>query len=99
MHGYVSFHRRMVLLAYHRFLAADRSLQKAQAAALAWISEPSSKKTLLLGDPGSRVRVLHERRDRALARLKLLRQALENEKTRKRQRGPRHIFFIEARPR
>ncbi len=98
MHGYVGIHRRTVLQAYHRFLAADRSLQKAQSAALVWIAEPSSQKAMLMGDTGSQVRRLHERRDRALERLTLLRQALDQEKKRKRQESRQSVLFLEMRP-
>ena len=98
MHGYVGIHRRTVLQAYHRFLAADRSLQKAQSAALVWISEPSSQKAMLMGDTGSRVRRLHERRDRALARLRLLWQTLDQEKKRKRKRSQQSVLLLEMRP-
>lgn len=98
MHGYVGIHRRTVLQAYHRFLAADRSLQKAQSAALVWISEPSSQKAMLMGDTGSRVRRLHERRDRALARLRLLWQAIDQEKKRKRQMFRQSVLFLEMCP-
>jgi hypothetical protein len=98
MHAYVGFHRRMVLLAYHRFLAADRSLQKAQSAALSLISRPVSQKMMLLGDPGSRMRKLHERRDRALVRLKMLRQVLHEDQKSKRQRPTQNLLFCEMRP-
>jgi len=98
MHGYVGIHRRTVLQAYHRFLAADRSLQEARSATLAWISGPSSQKTMLMGNTGSRVRRLYERRDRALERLTLLRQALNQEKKRKRQIFRRNILLLEMRP-
>ncbi len=97
MHAYTEIHRRMVLNAYHRFLAADRSLQKAQSAALSWIPEPAAQKTMIMGDPGSRVRQLHDRRDRALARLTLFRQALSEDQRGRRIRKPR-VLLIEARP-
>jgi hypothetical protein len=76
MHQYAEFNRRMVLQAYHRYLSADRSLQLAQSEALSYFPELGSRKTMLLGDPGSRLRQLVEHRDRALARLALLRAAL-----------------------
>ena len=98
MHGYVGIHRRTVLQAYHRFLAADRSLQEARSAALVWNSGPSSQKTMLMGDTGSRLRRLHERRDRALERLALLRQTLDQEKRKKRKSSQRSVLLLEMRP-
>ena len=77
MHQYAEFDRRMVLQAYHRYLSADRSLQLAQAEALSYFPELGSRKTMLMGDPGSRLRQLVQRRDRALARLVFLRAALK----------------------
>ena len=98
MHGYVGIHRRTVLQAYHRFLAADRSLQEARSAALVWNTERPPQKTMLMGNTGSRVRRLYERRDRALERLTLLRQALNEEKKRKRQLFRRSVLLLEMRP-
>lgn len=96
MHGYADFYRRLVLLAYHRFLTADRSLQKAQSDALTWMPERASQKTMLLGDPGSRVRRLHERRDRALARLGLLRQALDKAQMGKGQKRRLRVLLTQT---
>lgn len=98
MHGYVGIHRRTVLQAYHRFLAADRSLQEARSAALVWTSERPPQKAMLMGNTGSRVRRLYERRDRALERLTLLRKALIQEKKRKRQMFRQSVLFLEMRP-
>ena len=50
-----------------------------------------------MGDTGSRVRQLHERRDRALARLRILWQTLDQEKKRKRKRSQRSVLLLEIR--
>jgi len=47
------------------------------------------------GDPGSRIRRLYERRDRALARLSLARQALAEAQDRLRKRRSRPVYLIE----
>jgi hypothetical protein len=76
MEGYLEAERRFLLEAYRRYLRADRALQAALAAAVIWFPERAPRKTLPIGNPGSRMRRLHERRDRALARLMLARQEL-----------------------
>ena len=97
MHGYDDTHRRMVLLAYHRFLMADRSFQEAQSDAFTWFPGSASRKKMLMGDPGSRVRGLFERRNRALARLRLVRQALRDERKRSQKRHRPGVILLEAR--
>jgi hypothetical protein len=90
VHRFVGIHRRAVLIAYQRFQAADRLLSEAQSAALVWFPETIANKTMLMGDPGSRLRRRLEQRDRALARLNLLKQALKEARARKKQgeKGP-----------
>lgn len=90
MHRFVGIHRRAVLIAYQRFQAADRLLSEAQSAALVWLPETIAKKTILMGNPGSRLRRRLEQRDRALARLNLLKQALKDARAREKQgeKGP-----------
>ncbi len=53
---------------------------------------------MLMGDTGSRLRRLHERRDRALERLALLRQTLDQEKRKKRKSSQRSVLLLEMRP-
>ncbi len=94
MHGYLEAHRRILFKAYRRYLAADSALQSARSAALIWLPEAPARKTMLIGDPGSRVRQLCERRDRALTRLKLARQALKEAEIRSRNKRARVVRLI-----
>jgi hypothetical protein len=86
MHEHLEVQRRILIVAYRRYLAADQALQAARTAALVWFPEAPPRNTMLIGDPGSRIRRLHDRRERALARLALARQELEAAQRRAQQR-------------
>lgn len=82
MDEHLEVQRRILIVAYRRYLVADQSLQAARAAALSWFPEAPPRSNMLIGDPGSRIRRLLDRRDRALARLYLARRELEAAKSR-----------------
>lgn len=63
--------RRALLIFYRRYLAADRAWRLAQAEAVSWFPAQFRPAVPPIGDPGSKLRRLHDRRDRALARLKV----------------------------
>lgn len=92
MYGRLEARRRILFVAYRRYLTADRALQRARTNALSWFPEPPARGTMLIGDPDSRIRRLYESRDRALARLTLVRRALEEAKG---GRGKRTQLLIE----
>lgn len=77
MHEHLVVQRRVLIIAYRRYLAADEALQSARLAAQSWFPEAPRRGPMLIGNPGSRMRQLHDRRDRALARLVLARQELK----------------------
>jgi hypothetical protein len=77
MHEHLDVQRRVLIMAYRRYLAADQALQTARIGALRWFPEAPQRGTTLIGDPGSSIRRLNDQRDRALARLTLARQELE----------------------
>jgi hypothetical protein len=58
--------RRALAVFYRRYLVADRALRLAQGEALSWFPRGSRPSVPPIGDPGSPVRRLHDRRDRAL---------------------------------
>ncbi len=97
MHRSVTGHRRVLVAAYHRYLAADRALAHATDAAVTWFPEPPGRGRMLIGDPGSRIRALYERRDRAMARLALVHRALREAERRSRSRSARRILLIAMR--
>lgn len=91
MHADLEARRRVLIAAYRRFLAADRDLQAAQSNARRWFRQMPAKQTELIGDPGSRIRALTDRRDRALAHLSLAMAALEEARRRVRLRSVRIV--------
>jgi hypothetical protein len=78
----LEIHRRVLVRSYRRYLAADRSYQAAIAQAATWFPVVESKGVIMIGDPGSAIRRDYERRDRALARLRLARSLLEEARLR-----------------
>lgn len=89
--------RRILIAAYRRYLAADRALQSARGAARVWCPETPVRGVALIGDPGSRVRRLYERRERALARLTIARSALDDARQASHTPAPLRIRLIDLR--
>lgn len=94
MHRQLEAHRRFLILAHQRYFAADRALETARSTARSWFPEALARSTTLIGDPGSRVRHLYERRDRARARLALVHQALEESQDRIRRHNRQAVYLI-----
>ena len=61
--------RRAVLIIYRRYVAADRAWRLAQREARSWFPAAARPTVPPIGNPGSRVRDLHDRRERALDQL------------------------------
>lgn len=93
MHRHLEPQRRVLVIAYQRYLAADRALQSARSNAMSWLPKAPSRHTSLIGDPGSHIRRLYEHHDRALARLALAREALEEAESRMRKRRRRTVYL------
>ena len=74
--------RRALLIFYARYLVADRAWRLAQAEAMSWFPVQFRPAVPPIGDAGSRLRELHDRRDRALARLKAAHQKLASSRKR-----------------
>jgi hypothetical protein len=92
-------YRRVLIKAYHDYLSADCSLQIATQTAEAWMRIRPERRVLLIGDPGSPIRQLYEKRERALARLMRLRDALKEAEVQfarqdAQKRGTRVFRFI-----
>lgn len=104
MHEGMENQRRILIIAYRRYLVADRALKAARRAALVWFPDLPPKSAMLIGDPGSPIRRLHDRRQRALARLVLVRQELKTAQGRALPRQGKaplasaQVTRIEARP-
>ena len=74
--------RRALLLAYRRYFEADRAFVVAAREARAWFPIGEAPPRWTIGQPGSRLRALHDRRERALQRLQVARQKLEHARLR-----------------
>jgi hypothetical protein len=78
--------RRALAVFYHRYLAADRAFRLARREALSWFPSGSRPAVTPIGNPGSPIRRLHDRRDRALQQLIVARTILDEAR---RQSAPR----------
>ena len=59
----INFRRRTLLVFYSRYLNADRALRLAQEEALSWFPQDARPLVPPIGNPGSRIRRLYDRRD------------------------------------
>jgi hypothetical protein len=83
--------RRVLVKFYRRYVAADRAWVLETRSAAAWLPEAPPGKLALIGNPGSRVRRLYDRREEALERLLAARAKLE---TARRRQAARTILLI-----
>lgn len=61
--------RRALRIIYRRYLVADRAWTLAQQDAQSWFPVRERPAVSPIGDPGSRIRRLHDRRERAVEQL------------------------------
>jgi len=98
MHRDIETNRRVLLLAYRRFLEVDRAWDMALREVNSWFPSASRVGRSTLGNPGSPIRRLHDQRHRAIAQLEAAYQKLEIAKKRmsaKRQKTQTEaILFI-----
>jgi hypothetical protein len=83
--------RRVLVKFYRRYVAADRAWVLETRSAATWLPEAPPGKLALIGNPGSRVRRLYDRREEALERLLAARAKLE---TARRRQAARTILLI-----
>jgi hypothetical protein len=79
---------------YRRYVTADREWVIETRSAVAWLPETHSEKLALIGNPGSRVRRLYDRREAALDRLHAARQKLEAARRRMEARERRRVVLL-----
>jgi hypothetical protein len=70
-------YRRVLQIYYRRYLRAERALRIAQNEAASWLPTKQHRMVLLIGNPGSRMRELYERRNRAMEQLSLVQQEFD----------------------
>jgi hypothetical protein len=77
MQSDLDLQRRVLVKLYRRYVTADREWVIETRSAVAWLPEAPPEKLALIGNPGSRVRRLYDRREAALDRLHAARAKLE----------------------
>lgn len=77
MHPDIRPRQRLLVRCWVRFVAADSAFRQAEQDAMGWFPRPQQKHIMHIGDPGSPVRRLYERRERAMLRLATARMKLE----------------------
>ena len=78
--------RRALVVFYRQFLAADRAWRVAQIEAMSWFPKGKPSSVMQIGDPGSRIRRLYDRRDQALNKLNVAQIRVKESRVRKVQR-------------
>lgn len=91
--------RRALQVVYRRYLQADAEWAEACATLNTWFPEKRDPKTAVIGNPGSRIRQLHDRRDRAMLQLDIALRKLNIARHRlaqRRQTKPDLMVFLRA---
>jgi hypothetical protein len=94
MQSDLDLRRRVLVKFYRRYVAADRAWVLETRSAAAWLPEAPLEKLALIGNPGSRVRRLYERREDALERLHAARAKLEAARGRAESRARGNIVLL-----
>jgi len=98
MHRDIETNRRVLLLAYRRFLEVDRAWDMALREVNSWFPSAGKVGLSILGNPGSPIRRLHDQRDRAIRQLEAAYQKLEVAKirlaARRQKTQAKQILFI-----
>jgi hypothetical protein len=69
MHADLATRRRVLQMVYLRYQEADRALKIAIEETKTWFPNASQPKSSTIGNPGSPIRRLYERRERAILQL------------------------------
>jgi len=92
----LALRRRVLAGAIHRYVEADLAWRAAAVSARAWFPREQRPHLPPIGDPGSRLRNLHERRERALLRMIAARERFEAARHRaaRRKLPPAHVVLL-----
>jgi hypothetical protein len=97
MQSDLDLRRRVLVKLYRRYTVADRAWVLETRSAAAWLPEAPPEKLALIGNPGSRVRRLYERREAAMEQLHVARAKLAVAQRRLAARdGARLVLLIGA---
>ena len=95
MHSDLATRRRVLLLTYHRYIAAEQAWVDAQRELKNWFPSTGQPISARIGNPGSVMRRLYDQRERAILQLQVARTKLEVAKQRmERQRQEPQAHYI-----
>ncbi len=97
MHADLQTRRRLLLVAYQRYLESEAEFNSALRDMRSWFPSGRRPYRATIGNPGSPIRQLYDQRDRALLRLAVAREKFETAKRRLESRRPvssRRTLFI-----
>ncbi|OSQ42795.1 hypothetical protein MGEO_20260 [Marivita geojedonensis] len=86
--------RRVLIRAYQKYLASERAFEDARRSALMWFPGMDTRHIEPIGNPGSLIRQLYDRRERAIARLRLAQKALDDAQSRLTRRRSHQVLLI-----
>lgn len=96
MHRDLEQSRRLLAMTYRRYIEAELGWIRARRAARAWFPEGSRPYRWTMGSPRSRLRQIHERRQRAILQLGVARQKFRRAKARMEAR--RRAILLQSGP-
>lgn len=88
MHADLATRRRVLLVIYKRYIAAEHAWSVAQQETKIWFPQ-THHSPAIIGDPGSPIRHLYDQRARAILQLEVARQKLQVARQRLESRGER----------
>lgn len=98
MHSDLATRRRVLLLIFLRYIAAERAWTAAQQEMRTWFPTTNRTNSPRIGDPGSSIRRLYEQRERSIHQLEVARLKLEVAKqrlaTRHREARATAVLFV-----
>lgn len=97
MHSDLQTRRRVLLVAYRRYLEAERALSLARQEMKTWFPASLRPGDTAIGQPGSRIRRVYERRERAILQLTAAKGKLESARTRLTARRPAPLQLVRVR--
>lgn len=101
MHADLALRRRVLIITYRRYIEAERAWTVAMSDMRSWFPPGSRPYRAAIGEPGSRMRRLYERRERAVQHLAAARLKLATAKrrleARRAQSTGRRLLLISCR--
>lgn len=94
MHTDLETRRRVLLVTYRRYLEAERALTIARRDMKAWFPANSRPLETAIGQPGSRIRGIYDRRERAMLQLATAKAKLEEARRRLAAKRPRPLQLV-----